>query len=81
MISLSFISGTAFTAIPYALHSSFFWGITMTSDSFMILTALRVRSSGSPGPTPMAYKIPLIVSTPLSATNLRYGQTVMAPVR
>src|SRR4030067_1553238 len=44
--------------------SSLDLGIAITLVSLKILTAFKVRSSGSPGPTPMPYNLPIFFIYP-----------------
>ena len=61
IISLSLRSTTP-SAIPRAVLSPPFFaaGASHTPQCSKIRTALRVMSSGSPGPTPITYNFPFI---------------------
>ena len=72
--SLSFVMGNMSSRVsfferstePFTIESAMLsdssldFGMATTSASPSTLTALRVKSSGSPGPTPMPYNLPIL---------------------
>src|SRR4030067_3564662 len=76
--SLSFVMGNMSSRVsfferstaPFTIESAMLsdssldLGIAITLVSLKILTAFKVRSSGSPGPTPMPYNLPIFFIYP-----------------